>query len=271
MLADRPLEVRANIVDIPRKQTGKRRNQLLLAGAGVLVLVAITVGLSRLRAAAPTVERGSVWPDMVKRGAMLRQIKGPGQLVPEQIRWITADTAGRVERIPLRPGAPVTKGMILMELSNPDVMLQALDAERQLAQAQSDLLTLRNNLETQRLSAESSIASVTTEQLAAGRTADALKSLHDDKTISEIEWRQAKDKETETDARLSIERQRLHVATDIARQQLEAQRQQINRMRAVVAFRKQLVESMRVRSLDDGVLQELPLDIHRARHSTLCQ
>src|SRR3954463_7985629 len=147
-IADRPA---GSVVDIPRKKQPKTKRNVALAVAAVLVVGGITFGLSRLKAAAPTVDRASVWTDAVKRGAMLRQVKGPGTLVPEQIRWITADTAGRVERIPLRPGAKVEKAAILMELSNPDVLLAALDAERALAAAQADLLNLRNNLESQRL------------------------------------------------------------------------------------------------------------------------
>ena len=92
----------------------------------ITAVVGITLALSRLRAAAPVVDRGGLWTDTVKRGPMLREVKGPGTLVPERIRLITADTAGRVERIPLRPGAQVEQGTILLELSNPDVMLQAL-------------------------------------------------------------------------------------------------------------------------------------------------
>ena len=128
---------RTSVVDIPRKKPPTRGRNIAIAVGGLAAVAAITFMLSRLRSAAPVVDRSSLWTDTVKRGPMLREVKGPGTLVPEQIRLITADTAGRVERIPLRPGARVDPGTILMELSNPDVMLQALDAERQLAQAKA--------------------------------------------------------------------------------------------------------------------------------------
>src|SRR4051812_12999370 len=128
-------DARPSIVDIPRKPPNRKRRNLILAVGGLLAVALVTWSLGRLRSAAPVIDRAALWTDTVKRGAMLRDVKGPGTLVPEQIRLITADTAGRVERIPLRPGAQVEQGTVLMELSNPDVMLQALDAERQLAQA----------------------------------------------------------------------------------------------------------------------------------------
>ena len=261
MLADRPLETRANVVDIPRKQTGKKRRQILMAVGAVLVLGGVTFALSRLRAAAPSVDRASVWPDTVKRGTMLRQVKGPGTLIPEYIRWITADTAGRIERIPLRPPAKVQKGTILMELSNPDVLLAALDAERQLAAAQADLLNLRNTLESAHLVIEGSIAGMKTEHADAQRKADALRPLAKEGTVSQIEARQTFDKATEMTSRMEIEQRKLKSQRELAAQQLVAQRSQIERLRAVVAFRKQLVESMKVRSPDEGVLAEMPLEL----------
>src|SRR5205085_3545829 len=149
-----------SVVDIPRKKPGNKRRNIALAAAGVAGVLAITIALSRLRAAAPVVDRSSLWTDTVKRGPMLREVKGPGTLQPEQIRLITADTAGRVERIPLRPGAQVEPGTVLMELSNPAVMLQALDAERQLAQAQADLINLRATADGNTLITRSGLATL---------------------------------------------------------------------------------------------------------------
>ncbi|QAT81879.1 RND family efflux transporter MFP subunit [Corallococcus coralloides] len=157
-------------VDIP-KPRAPRRKPYLLAALGLAALVAVTVGLSRLRPAAPTVDKASVWLDTVKRGPLVRQVKGTGSLVPESIRWLTADTAGRVERIHVRPGATVTAGTLLLELSNPDVQLQALEAERQLASAEGDFLELRELLQTQRLSQQATVATLTAESAAATRRA----------------------------------------------------------------------------------------------------
>src|SRR2546430_283729 len=189
-----------SVVDIPRKKQPKTKRNVALAVTAVLVVGGITFGLSRLKAAAPTVDRSSVWTDTVKRGSMLRQVKGPGNLVPEQIRWITADTAGRIERLPLRPGARLEGGQILMELSNPDVMLQALDAERQLAQARADLINLRNTLQTQELAQQSTIATLHTDEADAKRQADAIKNLKG--VVSDVALQQQLDKAQELQSRM---------------------------------------------------------------------
>jgi RND family efflux transporter MFP subunit len=248
-----------SVVDIPRKKQPKTKRNVALAVGGVLVVGGITFGLSRLKAAAPTVDRSSVWTDTVKRGPMLRQVKGPGNLVPEQIRWITADTAGRIERLPLRPGARIEGGQILMELSNPDVMLQALDAERQLAQARADLINLRNTLKTQHLAQQSTIATLHTDSEDARRRAEALKNLQG--VISDVEMKQQQDRAAEMQQRAQIESERLTVMGGSLRDQVHAQEAQIERLKAVVSFRQKQVESMKVRSPDDGVLSELPLEL----------
>ena len=248
-----------SVVDIPRKKQPKTKRNVALAAAGVLVVGGITFGLSRLKAAAPTVDRSSVWTDTVKRGPMLRQVKGPGNLVPEQIRWITADTAGRIERLPSRPGARVEAGQTLMELSNPDVMLQALDAERQLAQARADLINLRNTLKTQHLAQQSSIATLHTDSEDARRRAEALKNLQG--VISDVELKQQQDRAAEMQQRIQIESERLNVMGGSLRDQVRAQEAQIERLKAVVSFRQKQVESMKVRAPDDGVLSELPLEL----------
>ena len=261
MQANEPIAGRSSgsVVDIPRKKVPKTKRNVALVAAAVLVVGGITFGLSRLKAAAPTVDRSSVWTDTVKRGPMLRQVKGPGSLVPEQIRWITADTAGRIERLPLRPGARVEANQTLMELSNPDVMLQALDAERQLAQAKADLISMRNTLKTQELAQRSSIATLHTDEADAKRKADAFKNLKG--VLSDIELNQQIDKAQELQKRAQIESERLDVMNASLRDQVRAQEAQIERLKAVVAFRQKQVESMKVKAPDDGVLSELPLEL----------
>jgi HlyD family secretion protein len=225
------------------------------------VIAAITFGLSRLRAAAPVVDRGGLWTDTVKRGPMLREVKGPGTLVPERIRFITADTAGRVERIPLRPGAQVEPGTVLLELSNPDVMLQALDAERQLAQAQADLINLRATADGNTLTTRSSVATLEAQAADAQRRAKADQKLAAEGVISEVEARQQVERAEELRSRLDLERKRLGVVAGSGREQVAAQEAQIERLKAVVAFRRKQVDSMKVRSVDRGVLSELPLEL----------
>ncbi|HZH16342.1 MAG TPA: HlyD family efflux transporter periplasmic adaptor subunit [Archangium sp.] len=247
-------------MDIPKKPK-TRRKPWLLAGLGVLVLLGVTVGLSRLRAAAPTVERGTVWLDTVKRGPMIRQVKGAGTLVPEYIRWLTADTAGRVERIHVRPGTPVEPGTLLLELSNPDVQLQALEAERQLASAEAELISLRTNLETQRISQAATIATLETEATHAENQAQATVALMDRSFVPKLELQQVKGKAGEMATRLGLERQRLSVIQSSTREQLAAQQGQIERLKAVARFRRNQVDSMQVKAGEGGVLSELPLEL----------
>jgi multidrug resistance efflux pump len=247
-------------VDIPRTRKPNRK-PWILGAAGVLVLVGVTLGLSQLRAAAPTVERGSVWLDTVKRGPMLRQVKGAGTLVPEYIRWLTADTAGRVERIHVRPGAPVQPDTLLMELSNPDVQLQALEAERQLASAEAQLIALRTELETQSISQEATLASLETDAASAGRQAQATVALLDRAFVPSLEAQQTREKAGELNVRLELERRRLAVLQASTREQLAAQQGQIERLKAVARFRRTQVESMQVKAGEAGVLTELPLEL----------
>jgi HlyD family secretion protein len=250
-----------SVVDIPRKPRDLRKRSLIFAACAAAVIAAITFGLSRLRAAAPVVDRGGLWTDTVKRGPMLREVKGPGTLVPERIRFMTADTAGRIERIPLRPGAQVEPGTVLLELSNPDVMLQALDAERQLAQAQADLINLRATADGNTLTTRSSVATLEAQAADAQRRAKADQKLAAEGVISEVEARQQVERAEELRSRLDLERKRLGVVAGSGKEQVAAQEAQIERLKAVVAFRRKQVDSMKVRSVDRGVLSELPLEL----------
>nr|WP_216619925.1 HlyD family efflux transporter periplasmic adaptor subunit [Myxococcus xanthus] len=247
-------------VDIPKAKKPRRKPWVIAIG-GACALLLVTVGLSRLRPAAPTVERASVWLDTVKRGPMVRQVKGAGTLVPEYIRWLTADTAGRVERIHVRPGATVTADTLLLELSNPDVQLQALEAERQLASVEADLIQVRMELETQRLAQEAMVAALINESAEAGRRSDANEALHQKAHIGDLEMQQAREKAAELSRRLELERKKLQVVASSMKEQLTAQQGQVERLKAVARFRRAQVESMKVLAGEDGVLQDLPLEL----------
>ena len=250
-----------SVMDIPRKKPSRRGRNLGLGALVLLLLIGITVGLSRLKAAAPAVDRAGVWTDKVRRGEMVRQVRGPGTLVPELVRWITADTAGRVERLPLRPGALVEPDTLLMELSNPDVMLQALDAERQLAQSQADRLTLKLSLDGQRVLERSTLAQLRSDTADVERRAVADRQLVKDGTISGVEAQQALEKAEAFRARLSLQEERVRQVEGSIQEQLTAQAAQIERLRAVVQFRRRLVDSMKVRAGWRGVLSEMPLEL----------
>src|SRR5688572_31002027 len=127
----------------PDQSKARRKKRIIFGTLAVLIIVAITIGLARLKPAAPTVDRNLVWIDVVKKGRMLRQVRGLGTLVPEEIRWIAARTPGRVEKIILRPGAEVTADSVILMLTNPDVEQAAAGAELQLKAAEAELLNLR--------------------------------------------------------------------------------------------------------------------------------
>jgi HlyD family secretion protein len=246
-------------VDVAREKKPNRR-RFIYIGGGIAAVVLATVGLSRLRPAAPTVERGTLWLDTVRQGPMVREVRGPGTLVPEQIRWVSAVTAGRVEKKLVLPGARVTAGTVLMELSNPDVQIQLLQAQRQLTEAEAQLSSLRTSLETQRLTQAGVVAQVRSEYRDAIRKAVADSSLAAQDLISSGDYARSRDKAEELTERLQVEQQRLQLYAESIRGQLDVQEEQVGRMKAVAEFQRSLVNSMVVRAGSDGVLQELPLE-----------
>jgi multidrug resistance efflux pump len=226
-----------------------------------VVLVLVVVALSRLKTAAPAVEKGGVWIDTVRRGPMLRAVKGPGALVPEHIRWITADTAGRVERIHLRSGAPVAADTALIDLSNPDVMLQSLEAERQVSSATADLLALRANLSTDTLKQQAAVAQLETDAADAKRRAEADRRLHAKQMLSDIDASLSTERARDLGERLKLGQSQVQVLGRSVNDRTRALAAQLEKLKAVAQFRKQLVESMHVRAGGEGVLQDLPLEL----------
>lgn len=247
-------------MDIVRAPRPKRGRYLAIAGA-VLGVVAISVALTRLEPAAPSVERATLWIDSVHRGTMVRQVRAPGTLVPEHIVWISAVTGGRVENKLVRPGTPVTAGTVLLELSNPDVQLQLLDAERQLAQAQAQLVSLQTNLETQRLAQRATVATVQSQYNEALRNAEVFESLDRKGLSSKNEVQRAKDQVSELADRLGAEKARLAAMTETVSRQLALQENDISRLRTIAQFQRDRVASMKVVAGEPGVLQEMNLEL----------
>jgi HlyD family secretion protein len=248
-------------MDIPRPAANRNRRRLLIAGGAVAFITIATVGLASLKPAAPTVERGSAWIDTVRRGPLVINVRGPGTLVPEQIRYVTAVTAGRVERRMVQPGQQVTPETVLLILSNPDVQLEALESERQLSQVQSEAVNQRVGLVTQRLNQEAVVATVEAQEREARRNATAAESLAAKEMISAFEAATARDKAAELAARLKVEQQRLALYGSVIDSQLTMQRAQVSRLQAVNQFQRDRVRSMEVKAGASGVVQELPLEI----------
>ena len=247
-------------MDIPRERVRSLR-PVYLAGGATIVVALLALGLTRVKPAAPSVEKSGVWIDTVRRGAMLRAVKGPGTLVPEHIRWITADTAGRVERIHLRPGAAVKADSLLLELSNPDVMLQSLEAERQVSSAEADLIALKTNLANDRLKQEASVAQLETDAADARRRAEADRKLHSRAMLSDIDTGLSTDRAKDLSERLKLGKDQVQVLQRSLVDRSRTVADQLEKLRAVARFRKQLVDSMHVRAGDDGILQDLPLEL----------
>lgn len=251
-------------MDIPRERAPNRR-RYIYGAIGLLAVTAVVVGVASLKPAAPSVDRSSVVIDSVRRGDMVIDVRGPGSLVPEQIRWVSAVTAGRVDRIDARPGVTVTDTTTLLELSNPDVQLEALSAEQQLSGAEATLVTLRISLSTQRLAQEGVVASTTSEYKDAIRNATAFDELEKKGFLAKgllapMDVSKAKDKAVELKSRMAIEQQRLDVMSQSVAQQLELQKAQVDRLRDIAQFQQGRIASMRVRAGAGGQLQELSLE-----------
>jgi HlyD family secretion protein len=247
-------------VDIVRDKP-KSRKRLLLGIAGGLVIVALMTALSRLKPASPSVERGSVYTDSVVKGEMLREVRGPGTLIPESIRWISAVTAGRVERIEHLAGVPVEIETVLMTLANPDVEIQTLNADRQLTDAEAQLVQLKTNLENSRLNQASVVAQIRQEAADAKRRAAAGAELLKKNLIVPLDQQQAEDRSQALVERLQIEERRLTLLSETIADQIKVQEQQIDRLRSIAQFQHGLKASMVVKAGAKGVLQEVPFQV----------
>jgi len=241
----------------PRKKRGK----YLIAGAAVAVLAIGTLALGMLPQAAPSVDRSTLMIDSVERGTMVRAVRAPGTLVPERVHLVSALTAGRVERLPFRPGATVTAGSSLLELSNPDVQLEALEAGRQVTTAEAALLNLQTSLATERLTQQATVASAEASASDARRQATLLASLGAKQFANENDIVKANEHATEESARLAAEKGRLAVMDGALAQQIALQKSEVERARAIAEFQRARVASMKVAVPEDGVLQTLPLEL----------
>jgi HlyD family secretion protein len=247
-------------LDVPRDPPRKHGRYLYLA-AGLSVFVLVAVALSRLEPAAPSANGATVLVDSVRQGDMVRQVRGPGTLVPEQIRIVTAVTAGRVEAIHVQPGDVVQAGTVLVELSNPDVQLEGLDAQRQLAAAEAELVNLESTLETQRLTQEGLVHTVQAEYQEALRKVEVDRELAERGLIARMELERSEDRAEELASRFRIEQRRLEIARESVAGQLGVQRNQLERLHAISSFQEERSASMRVVAGAAGVVQDLPLQV----------
>jgi multidrug resistance efflux pump len=247
-------------VDIPRQPVKSRRRWVYGASA-IAAIALVTAALGRLSPAAPSVNAATLWTDTVRRGDMAREVRGPGTLVAEDIRWISAITQGRVETKLVQPGTSVPAGAVLVTLSNPDVERQALEAQRQLTAAQADLTTLQTNLQNQLLTQQGAVAQIQAQANQAQRQAESAEGLARQSMVSQQELAKARDDATDLRTRLGVERQRLEFMRRSMGQQLAAQQSQVTMLRRLAAFNQGQIAAMQVRSPTAGVLQELPVEL----------
>jgi HlyD family secretion protein len=252
-------------MDIKRKKNLPLRRLRLAAVTTVIIAVVsgIGFGLSRLKSAAPTVDRNVTLTDVVKRGSMLRQVRGIGALVPEDntVRQISSPNPGRVERINLRPGATVHPQMTLIELSNPEIEQAAIDAELQLKAAESEAASLRVRLERERLDLQAAAATVQAGYTQAKLRADAEERLFKDGLIADITRKSSQATAEEFAARRDIERQRLAGADESQHAQIAAQQARLTQLRALYELRRRQVDALRITAGAAGVLQQLSVEI----------
>ena len=238
-----------------------RKKQYIVWGSGILAIVIISLFISGLKPAAPSVERATLWVDSVKKGELLREVRAPGTLVPEHIRIIAAATAGRVEILPVRPGVTVTPTTLLVELSNTDVQLQALAADQATTAARGQLASLRRQLQQSRLAQEATIAQLHTQLEEANRNIKVLEALDKKGLASASEMAAARDRVTELKTREGIEQQQLDEMNTSATEQLSLTQDQVRSLTAIAAEQRNRVRSMHVVAAENGVLLSLPLEL----------
>jgi multidrug efflux pump subunit AcrA (membrane-fusion protein) len=246
-------------MDIPREQK-KKPQKYILGAVAVLAVAGTTVGLSQLKPAAPSVDRAVVWLGSVERGELVRQVRGPGTLVPERIRFVSALTAGRVERKLHLPGDSVEAETIILVMSNPDVELLALEAHRQLTASEANMINIKSGLEQGRLSQSGVVAQIRTQHRNARRNVDAAEELQKNNLISQVELDSSRDLALELEQRLEIEQNRLDVMTESMKEQLAVEARQIESLRVLAQERDKRVASMRVPAGVDGIVRDLPLE-----------
>jgi HlyD family secretion protein len=241
----------------------RRRKRLILASAAIGVGLLITLGLSRLKPAAPTVEKSAVWMDTVKRGSMRREVRGPGSLVPEAegIRQISANNDARVERLVLQPGSVVQADSILLEMSNPELQRDAIDAEWQLKAAQAEAVNTRVRLHKELLDQKAAAATVESDFHQAQLQAQTNEGLFKEGLVADLTLKLSKVRADELATRHDLEKRRLDVYEDSAKAQTDVQQAKVEELRALFQLKKSQLEALRVRAGISGVLQELPLQV----------
>ena len=243
--------------DLARK---KKLRQALYAATAVMAVAVVTLGVSRLEPAAPRADRDTLYLDTVQRGPMVRQVRGTGTLVPEQIRWIPATTDGTVERIVIRPGALVAPATVILELSNPELEQSTLEARLNLEAAEARYSNRQVEVERELLNQRATLATTEAQLKTARLQADADGQLFAQGLVSSLQLQQSQSAEQEFETRYALEQERLQMATGTVEAQLAVEQAEVDRLRTLYELRQQQVADLHVRAGMPGVLQQVPLE-----------
>jgi|RhiMethySRZTD1v2_1073278.scaffolds.fasta_scaffold01802_14 HlyD family secretion protein len=250
-----------DIVRDPAILKRKRLRQGLYAAVGVILVIAVSIALARMEPAAPNVERATVLVDTVKRGSIIRQVRGLGTLVPEDTRWLPSTTDGRVERILLRPGANVGPNSVILELSNPQVEQEAINAKLALQSTEAALENLRVQLQSEFLTQQSQVAALDADYQQAKMQAQADEELAKDKLVSEITRKQSGLKAETLKKRLALDQERLSTAKQSIDARIRVQEATVSQARAVAELQASRMAALKVTPGFTGVLQQVPVEV----------
>ncbi|HEY3929151.1 MAG TPA: HlyD family efflux transporter periplasmic adaptor subunit [Candidatus Koribacter sp.] len=247
----------------PEFKQQKRRRQIIFGGIALLILAGVTLGVSRLKPAAPEVERGTVWTDTVKQGPMLRQVRGLGTLTPtpEDVRLIPAETEATVLRILQLPGSQVKSDTVLLEMTNPQLEQEAVDAQLQLRAAEAEYQNLKVKLNADMMTQKAGAATVGADYSQAQRQAQTDKALYDLGVISGLQYKASQGKADELTTRNDLEGQRLTINQQAIASQMAVQQAKVDQMRALAELKEKQLDRMKVRAGIDGVLVDQPLQV----------
>ncbi|MFN2541933.1 MAG: efflux RND transporter periplasmic adaptor subunit [Chthoniobacterales bacterium] len=250
-------------MDKPREGVAakKRKRRILIIAGSALGLLLATVALSRLRPAAPSVDRSSVWIDTVKRGPMVRQVRGLGTLVPEDIRWLPANTEGSVEKILIWPGTKVEPGDVILELTSPELEQSAGEAVSKAKAAEAAFATARATLQRELLDQESKTTAAHSAYEQAKMERQTNDQLAKNGLVAELVYKTSKIKEEELAKSDEIEQKRLAFARDSIEPQLASQQAAVDQANQLAKLKLDQVEALHVKAGMSGVLQQLPVQI----------
>jgi HlyD family secretion protein len=245
----------------PSNARAKKIRRIAYGTVALLLLGGVTYGLSKLRPAAPSVDKATIWPEEVKRGPMLVERRGLGTLVPEDIRWIAAQTDSRVDRWVLRPGAIVKPNSIIMELSDPILQQTALDAEFLLKGAEADYANLKVQVDSELMNQKATEAQVRSDYEQAKIQHEVDAKLLKDGLTADVTERLSRVREQQLAIRAQLEGERTRITADSSRARLAAQQAKIDQQKALYQLKKTQLDALHVRAGIDGVLQLVPVEV----------